>query len=62
LEFPVGQCVKMHYLKLIRRRAKAILASSKANRMPMQLRGPEPNGIQAMGWKVLRNSGSNLQM
>ena len=40
--------------------ANAILASSNANRMPRQERGPEPNGIQAIGCLLFFNSGSNL--
>lgn len=40
--------------------AKAILASSRAKRMPRQDRGPDPNGIQAIGCLFFFNSGSNL--
>ncbi len=40
--------------------ARAILASSNANRIPRQERGPEPNGIHAMGCLSFFNSSSNL--
>jgi len=40
--------------------ARAILASSNANRIPRQERGPEPNGIHAIGCLFFFNSGSNL--
>jgi hypothetical protein len=48
------------YRYFMRSLAKAILASSNANRTPRQQRGPAPKGIHAMGCLFFFNSGSNL--
>lgn len=42
-------------------RARVNLASSMANRIPMQFLGPAPNGRKAMGWRSCLASGRNLE-
>lgn len=41
-------------------RAKLSLASIKANLIPIQFRGPAPNGNHAIGWRLVDSSGENL--
>jgi hypothetical protein len=53
-------CGSKTHRYFMRSLAKAILASSNANRTPRQERGPEPKGIQAIGCLFFFNSGSNL--
>ena len=45
---------------LLRVAIRAILASSRANLIPMQLRGPKPNGMWASCGRLALSSGENL--